>query len=79
MSNIRIFYSNLVTNESQLILFPSIIVTSIVYPVSTHWCWGSGGWLASMGFYDFAGSGVVHVAGGIHALIGIINAIINVL
>ena len=68
------FICILVTNESQLILFPSIIVTSIVYPISTHWCWGSGGWLASRGFYDFAGSGVVHVAGGIHALIGIINA-----
>ena len=48
----------------------SLIVTSIVYPISTHWCWGVGGWLSSMGFYDFAGSGVVHVSGGIHALIG---------
>ena len=41
-----------------------------MYPISTHWCWGSGGWLVARGFYDFAGSGVVHVSGGIHALIG---------
>ena len=48
----------------------STILTSILYPISTHWCWGDGGWLSGMGFYDFAGSGVVHVSGGIHALIG---------
>ena len=52
----------------------STILTAIVYPISTHWCWGDGGWLSSRGFYDFAGSGVVHVSGGVHALVGnIIN------
>ena len=48
----------------------STILTAIVYPISTHWCWGDGGWLNSRGFYDFAGSGVVHVSGGVHALVG---------
>ena len=48
----------------------STILTAIVYPISTHWCWGDGGWLSSRGFYDFAGSGVVHVSGGVHALVG---------
>ena len=52
-------------------MFPfSTILTAIVYPISTHWCWGDGGWLSSRGFYDFAGSGVVHVSGGVHALVG---------
>ena len=55
--------------DISFILF-STIVTCIVYPISTHWCWGSGGWLGTRGYYDFAGSGVVHVSGGIHALVG---------
>lgn len=44
------------------------IITGFIYPVSAHWCWNSAGWLAQMGFLDFAGSGVVHVAGGMPAL-----------
>ena len=42
----------------------SIFISVIIYPVSGHWIWGSGGWLASMGFIDFAGSTVVHSVGG---------------
>lgn len=47
----------------------SIVISLIVYPVSGHWIWG-GGWLADLGFHDFAGSAAVHLVGGISALIG---------
>ncbi len=47
----------------------SAIISLIIYPVSGHWIWG-GGWLASMGFHDFAGSTAVHMVGGVCALIG---------
>ena len=47
----------------------SMIISGIVYPVSGHWVWG-GGWLAQMGFHDFAGSTAVHMVGGVAALIG---------
>lgn len=46
----------------------SFLITSFVYPVVGHWVWG-GGWLAGLGFHDFAGSTVVHAVGGISALI----------
>ena len=47
----------------------SAAISLIIYPVSGHWVWG-GGWLAEMGFHDFAGSTAVHMVGGICALIG---------
>ncbi len=47
----------------------SMVISAIIYPVSGHWIWG-GGWLADMGFHDFAGSTAVHMVGGISALIG---------
>ena len=47
----------------------SAIISAVVYPVSGHWIWG-GGWLARMGFHDFAGSTAVHMCGGVAALIG---------
>jgi Amt family ammonium transporter len=47
----------------------SIVITAIVYPISGHWVWG-GGWLAEMGYHDFAGSSVVHMVGGVAALVG---------
>lgn len=46
-------------------------VTGLIYPIVTHWVWG-GGWLADQGFFDFAGSGVVHLLGGAMALAGVI-------
>src|SRR5262245_11971344 len=49
----------------------SFLLVSFVYPVTGHWIWG-GGWLASAGFWDFAGSTVVHSVGGWAALAGII-------
>ena len=47
----------------------SAAISLIIYPISGHWIWG-GGWLAELGFHDFAGSTAVHMVGGICALIG---------
>lgn len=49
----------------------SIVISLLVYPVEGHWAWG-GGWLAGLGFHDFAGSAVVHACGGAVALAGAI-------
>ncbi len=49
----------------------SFFISLIFYPIVGHWIWG-GGWLASMGMLDFAGSTVVHSVGGWFALIGAI-------
>ncbi|XP_063586235.1 putative ammonium transporter 1 [Penaeus indicus] len=48
----------------------SVALTGIVYPIISHWAWAPGGWLLSLGYRDFAGSGVVHVTGGVAALVG---------
>ena len=50
------------------ILF-SFLLVGLIYPVTGHWIWG-GGWLAKLGFWDFAGSTVVHSVGGWAALAG---------
>ncbi len=50
-------------------LIYSVLLSALVYPVSGHWIWG-GGWLAALGFRDFAGSTAVHMVGGVAALIG---------
>ena len=47
----------------------SAIISAVIYPIEAHWTWG-GGWLAQMGFHDFAGSNCIHMVGGISALIG---------
>ncbi len=47
----------------------SVLLVGFVYPITGHWIWG-GGWLAGMGFFDFAGSTVVHSVGGWAALMG---------
>ncbi len=49
----------------------SFLLVAFVYPVTGHWIWG-GGWLAAAGFWDFAGSTVVHSVGGWAALAGIL-------
>jgi Amt family ammonium transporter len=54
---------------SYLIYTP--FITGLIYPVVTHWVWG-GGWLSEIGFFDFAGSGVVHMLGGVAALAGVL-------
>lgn len=45
------------------------VISAIVYPIEAHWVWG-GGWLANLGFVDFAGSAAIHMCGGMCALIG---------
>lgn len=47
----------------------SAVISGLIYPIEAHWVWG-GGWLAEMGFHDFAGSTCIHMVGGICALIG---------
>lgn len=47
----------------------SLLLVGIAYPITGHWIWG-GGWLAKAGFWDFAGSTVVHSVGGWAALMG---------
>ena len=50
-------------------VFYSAAISLIVYPISGHWIWG-GGWLAQLGFHDFAGSTAVHFVGGVTAALG---------
>ncbi len=45
------------------------VISALIYPIEAHWIWG-GGWLAQLGFHDFAGSCAIHMVGGICALIG---------
>jgi Amt family ammonium transporter len=47
----------------------SAVISGLIYPIEAHWTWG-GGWLAQMGFHDFAGSNCIHMVGGICALVG---------
>ena len=45
------------------------VISALIYPIEAHWIWG-GGWLAQMGFHDFAGSCAIHMVGGIAAIVG---------
>lgn len=47
----------------------SAVISAVIYPIEAHWVWG-GGWLAQIGFHDFAGSNCIHMVGGIAAFIG---------
>lgn len=48
------------------------VISMFVYPIEAGWVWNSKGWLAQLGFHDFAGSAAIHSVGGITALIGAI-------
>jgi Amt family ammonium transporter len=48
----------------------SAVISALIYPIEAHWIWNEGGWLAKLGFHDFAGSCAIHMVGGISALIG---------
>ena len=48
------------------------VISAVVYPIEAGWVWNGQGWLAQLGFVDFAGSAVIHMVGGIAALIGAI-------
>jgi Amt family ammonium transporter len=49
----------------------SVMICAVLYPLTGHWIWG-GGWLASLGMVDFAGSTVVHSVGGWAGLAGVL-------
>ncbi|WP_226585321.1 ammonium transporter [Halobacillus litoralis] len=51
-------------------LLLTIVMTGFIYPVVGHWVWG-GGWLAELGFVDFAGSTVVHLTGALGAVVAV--------
>ena len=48
------------------------VISLIVYPIEAGWVWNSEGWLAQLGFIDFAGSAAIHMVGGTAALVGAI-------
>ncbi len=48
-----------------------IVFTAVIYPIEGYWTWG-GGYLSELGFSDFAGSGIVHMAGGVAAFAGVL-------
>jgi Amt family ammonium transporter len=47
----------------------SFLMSAFIYPVVVGWTWG-GGWLMQRGYHDFAGSGVIHMLGGVAGLVG---------
>ena len=49
----------------------AVLFTAVIYPIQGSWSWG-GGWLSARGFTDFAGSGIVHMAGAAAALAGVL-------
>ena len=50
----------------------SAVISAVVYPIEAGWVWNSQGWLAGLGFVDFAGGAAIHSVGGTAALIGAI-------
>ena len=48
------------------------VISLFVYPIEAGWVWNANGWLAKLGFHDFAGSAAIHSVGGVTALIGAI-------
>jgi Amt family ammonium transporter len=53
-------------------LIYTCFISAFIYPISGHWAWSGDGWLAALGFHDFAGSTVVHSVGGWAAFMGAI-------
>ncbi|MDR5903757.1 ammonium transporter [Franzmannia qiaohouensis] len=49
----------------------AVVMTGVIYPISGYWTWG-GGWLDAAGYSDYAGSGIVHMAGAAAALAGVL-------
>ena len=48
----------------------SIVISAVIYPVEAGWVWNGNGWLNQLGFIDFAGSGAIHMVGGISGFLG---------
>ncbi|XP_069195389.1 putative ammonium transporter 1 [Procambarus clarkii] len=51
-------------------LIYTTVLSAVVYPVVSHWTWSDVGWLKTQHYQDFGGSGVVHLTGGVAALVG---------
>ncbi|MCE8018811.1 ammonium transporter [Halomonas sp. MCCC 1A11036] len=49
----------------------AVVLTGVIYPISGYWTWGEG-WLDALGYSDYAGSGIVHMAGAAAALAGVL-------
>ena len=56
------------TKYTTYIIF-SVVMAAVIYPIAGGWQWNGDGWLAQMGFIDFAGSSIVHSVGGWSALV----------
>ncbi len=50
----------------------SAVISAVIYPIEAGWIWNPSGWLANLGFHDFAGSCAIHMVGGLTAFIGAI-------
>jgi len=48
----------------------SIVISAVIYPIEAGWVWNENGWLCQLGFIDFAGSGAIHMVGGIAGFVG---------
>jgi len=48
----------------------SIVISAVIYPIEAGWVWNANGWLAQLGFLDFAGSAAIHMVGGISGFLG---------
>jgi len=48
----------------------SIVISAVIYPIEAGWVWNENGWLSQLGFIDFAGSGAIHMVGGISGFVG---------
>ena len=46
------------------------VISAVIYPIEAGWVWNSQGWLVKLGYVDFAGSSVIHMVGGLTALVG---------
>ncbi|WP_404828947.1 ammonium transporter [Effusibacillus dendaii] len=68
--SLAIFWGGIAERAKLIVYFVfGALFIGFVYPVVGHWIWG-GGWLSTLGMQDFAGSTVVHLAGGTAALVG---------
>ncbi|MCL2019612.1 MAG: ammonium transporter [Oscillospiraceae bacterium] len=57
------------TKFSSYLIYTAVI-SAVVYPIEAGWVWNENGWLAQLGYTDFAGSSAIHMVGGVTALIG---------
>jgi len=59
--------------EMKAFLIYSAVMSGFIFPVAVHWAWTEQGWLGAVGYQDFAGAGVVHLVGGVGALVGAVT------